>query len=89
MYVTNKVEIFGRWEYGWWDFDNQDFAALNLATFGVNYYIDGHDVKWTTDLGIAFSIVDQTWDSDIAGWRRDNRGSEPQVVFRTQFQLLF
>ena len=25
----------------------------------------------------------------IAGWRLDSRDAEPQVVFRTQFQLLF
>jgi len=89
LYLTDNVEIFARWEYGWWLFDNANFNDLHEATFGVNYYIHGHDVKWTTDLGVALGKIDVNWQADIAGWRRDFPGSEPQVVFRTQIQLLF
>lgn len=91
VYMTPKLEFYGRWEYGWWDFANADFHDLNALTLGANYYLDGHDVKWTTDIGFGISPIDQNWDSSIAGWRQDPRGqgAEPQIVFRTQFQLLF
>lgn len=88
-YFTPKIEAFARWEYAWYSTDAATFADLNLATFGVNYYIDGHDLKWTTDIGFGASKVDSAWDSDIAGWRQDADDAEPQIVFRTQFQLLF
>jgi hypothetical protein len=88
-YITPRVEVFTRWEYGWWDIDTVNFPDLNLSTFGVNYYIDGHDLKWTTDLGWGWGRVGNNWDADIAGYRPDIIEDEPQVVFRTQFQLLF
>ncbi|MBT8484651.1 MAG: hypothetical protein HKO59_10015 [Phycisphaerales bacterium] len=89
FYMTPKVEVFARWEYGWWRFSNFDFSDLHAVTLGVNYYIDGHDLKWTTDIGFGVGKIDQNWEADIAGWRQDADSAEPQVVFRTQFQLLF
>jgi hypothetical protein len=59
---------------------------MNLLTAGVNWYLDGQDVKWTTDLG--WSITDlHPWFADLeAGWR-PSRSDE--IVFRTQLQLMF
>jgi hypothetical protein len=92
VYVTPKLELFSRWEYGWWD-ANFEFSDLNLITFGVNYYIDGHDLKWTTDIGFTLGPLDQNWyggqNNDIAGYRINLSSNEPEIVFRTQFQLLF
>lgn len=88
-YFTPKLEAYARWEYGWYETDAARFADLNMLTLGVNYYLDGHDLKWTTDIGFGAGRVDQPWDSDIAGWRQDIADAEPQIVFRTQFQLLF
>jgi len=65
------------------------FDTLNVATVGVTYYIDGHDAKWTTDFGVGFTEVDTAFDSDIAGFRTDQDDMQFQIVFRTQFQLLF
>lgn len=97
VYVTSKTEVFIRGEYA--NLDNssggfRDLADLNLVTAGVNYYIDGHDLKWTTDIGFGISQIEDasgaTFASDLAGWRSELTGeSRPQVVFRTQFQLLF
>jgi hypothetical protein len=87
-YVAPKAELFARWEYGWLDFTT-DFSDLHVTTVGVNYYLDGHDLKWTTDIGVGFGPIDSTWDSNIAGWRQDLEGSDPQIVFRTQLQLVF
>ena len=91
VYVTPKVEVFSRFEYGFWDIDSgtASFSVLSVITVGANYYLDGHDVKWTTDIGFGIDRVDTNFDSDIAGYRNDPIEAEPQVVFRTQFQLLF
>jgi hypothetical protein len=89
VYFTPRLEVFSRYEYGWWDFDGQDFADLHVITFGANYYLKGHDAKWTTDIGFGIGRTEGNWDSDLAGWREDAGRSEPQIVFRTQFQLLF
>lgn len=93
-YVSNKTEIFIRGEYGQLDGQSGstiNVSDLNLVSVGVNYYMDGHDLKWTTDIGFGISQVEGTvFSSDIAGWRSETTAeSRPQVVFRTQFQLLF
>ena len=62
---------------------------MHVIEFGANYYLDGHDLKWSTDIGFGISKIDLPWDSDLAGWRNDVDGAEPQIVFKTQFQLLF
>lgn len=89
MYLSPKWEIFGRWEYAFFDTPSADFTNLSVLTLGANYYIDGHDVKLTIDMGFGLDAVDQPFDFDIAGYRLDQAESEPQIVFRTQFQLLF
>jgi len=88
-YFTPKLEFFARWEYGWWDTAAASFPDLNLLTIGANYYFDGHDLKLSMDFGYGFSVIDDAWDSDIAQWRPESAPNDPQIVFRTQFQLLF
>ncbi|MCH8150876.1 MAG: hypothetical protein IH830_00700 [Planctomycetes bacterium] len=88
-YLTPKFEAFARFEYGVFDFEALDFDDVSLLTLGGNYYFDGHDAKLSADIGFGLSQIESAWDSDIAGWRRDLAGSEPQVVIRTQLQLLF
>ncbi len=88
-YITPKFELFTRAEYGLFDIEFANFANLYLITFGGNYYFDGHDLKFSADIGLGISQVASDWDSDLAGWRTDGRGADPQVVIRTQFQLLF
>ena len=88
-YFTPKFEYFARFEYGLMDAETVNFANLYLVTFGGNYYFDGHDLKLTADIGFGMSQVANNWNSDIAGWRTDGSIDEPQVVLRTQFQLLF
>ncbi|MEM7230274.1 MAG: porin [Planctomycetota bacterium] len=89
MYLSPKWEAFARFEYGWWDFDLNNFADLNLLTIGANYYIDGHDIKWSTDMGFGLATIDTNWATDITGFRSEVNNNAPQVVFRTQLQLLF
>jgi hypothetical protein len=95
VYVMPKVEMFGRYEFAYIAGVNDsavvnpalvDPDPLNLFTLGVNWYLDGQDLKWTTDLG--WSITDLSpWYADVnAGWR-PSRANE--IVFRTQLQLMF
>ena len=97
VYLMPKVELFGRYEFAYiTGYDSAevtatndqlgDVAPMNLLTAGVNWYLDGQDLKWTTDLG--WSITDlHPWFADLnAGWR-PSRANE--IVFRTQLQLMF
>jgi hypothetical protein len=95
VYIAPKWEVFIRGEYAWVDVHDQDFEPLAIATLGTNYYFQGQNLKWSTDIGIAFNRVENVYagstGADITGWRIDprNSGADPQIVFRTQFQLLF
>ena len=93
-YVAPKMELFGRYEFALIDgitnpAVGQDLLnpdPLNLLTVGFNWYLDGQDLKWTTDLGWAIGPV-HPWFADIeAGWRPS---ASDEVVFRTQLQLMF
>lgn len=97
VYLMPKVELFGRYEFAYiTGYDSAevtatndqlgDVAPMNLLTAGINWYLDGQDLKWTTDLG--WSITDlHPWFADLnAGWR-PSRANE--IVFRTQLQLMF
>jgi hypothetical protein len=90
------MELFGRYEFAMIDgIDASDptiaglssnIDPLNLLTVGFNWYLDGQDLKWTTDLGWAITAV-HPWFADIeAGWRPS---ASDEVVFRTQLQLMF
>ncbi|MCA9291304.1 MAG: hypothetical protein KDA25_09250 [Phycisphaerales bacterium] len=89
LYIAPKVELYARYEWGTIDQRGVDYPVYGLATLGANYYIDGHDLKLSADVLVALTSVHFLWDSEIAGTRPDNRGDEPQVAFRLQFQLLF
>jgi hypothetical protein len=96
LYIMPKAELFGRYEFAYIDGGtsalngiNPEIAnpdPLNLLTIGVNYYLDGQDLKWTTDLGWAITAVNPLFSDVNAGWR-PSRSDE--IVFRTQLQLIF
>ena len=91
-----KAELFGRYEFAYIDGGsstlngiNPEIAnpdPLNLLTIGVNYYLDGQDLKWTTDLGWAITAVNPLFSDVNAGWRPSQ---SDEIVFRTQLQLIF
>ena len=90
IYLTPKWEAFGRYEWGGINSNLVTFPDLQAVTFGANYYLDGQDAKWTTDIGIGLGEISDAWNSDIAGTRADGFGTdEGQVILRTQFQILF
>ena len=96
MYIMPKAELFARYEFAYIDGGtsalngiNPEIAnpdPLNLLTIGVNYYLDGQDLKWTTDLGWAITAVNPLFSDVNAGWRPSQ---SDEIVFRTQLQLIF
>lgn len=94
IYVDKKWELFCRYELGNWRATDQSVlpvtlrspGMLNLITGGVNYYIDGQDVKWTLDFGWSINELDPQWQDLPAGYRVSSPG---EFVFRTRLQLLF
>lgn len=100
VYAMPKWEIFGRYEYS--DADIPGITeitapvgvsslwngnALSIVTAGVTWYIDGEDLKWTSDVGIAFDALDGIYYNGDNGWRA--AAEELQTVVRSQLQLRF
>lgn len=62
---------------------------LSLIIIGVVKYLKNHQLKWTNDVGVALSEVTAMFANTGASWRTDTPGQDGQVVFRSQFQLVF
>ncbi len=90
MYFTEKFEGFARVEWGRFIINSEDFQKdLAIVTIGGNYYLDGQDLKLSVDVGFGLNAVSGFWNSNYAGWRSDLEDVRPQILVRTQFQLLF
>jgi len=50
-------------------------------------YFEGHNVKWTTDIGFGLEPVPVT--VPITDWRADSGSNTGQFVLRSQLQLAF
>ena len=90
LYVNPRTEVFARLEIAGINRDptGQTRAELDLVTIGLNRYLDGQDVKFTTDVGWAVGKVNGLWAFDQAGWRLTNSPKD-EVVVRSQFQMVF
>lgn len=94
LYVAPKWEVFARYELGNWRATGQrnlpvalrSPSMLNLVTVGVNWYLNGQDVKWTLDAGYAFNAISPQFGDVPAGWRV---ASSDEIVVRTRLQLMF
>lgn len=100
-YILPKIELFARYELGQLSINNEARVPmvggtstlyarenhLNLATVGVNWYIDGQDAKFTADVGYAFNSFGPSWFSGTNGWRVS--ATRDQLVARAMFQLMF
>ena len=96
MYIDPKFEIFSRYEYANWTSSNAtplsggpqfQSGPLSIVTVGLNWYIDGQDLKWTTDVGTTVgSAVGGSYVDTAAGWRGSGEG---EMVFRSRLQLIF
>jgi len=99
-YLTPKWEVFGRFEYGYANPEGivritspsgtrslDQGNALSILSGGVNWYIDGEDFKWSSDVGVAFDGVDGVWWNGDNGWRVTSEQNE--IVLRSQIQIAF
>jgi hypothetical protein len=87
FFIQEDLELYAMYEWG--DLDIDDVEELSVITFGVTKYWDKHNLKWQNDIGFGLDEVASEWASEGAGWRADPAGEDGQVVFRSQFQLLF
>ncbi|MEX0887019.1 MAG: porin [Phycisphaeraceae bacterium] len=88
--INDTVEPFVRYEQLIPDNSRMDSHTVELVTAGVNWYIRGHDLKWSTDVVWALDPLSGfAGGSDGLGLLVDSPGASDQVVFRTQVQLLF
>ena len=85
VFVTEKIELFARYEWG--DLDMADVENLSIVTIGGNYFVAGHRVKLSMDVGYSFNKMEDEW--DYAGYQVDASDQDGQVLIRTQAQLLF
>jgi len=88
FFVGEKVEIFGRYEWGDSDTGGEDFSAI---TAGVNWYIAKQQLKLSGDVGYAFNGVSPFFGGPgrSQGWRVDASDDGGQIVARAQFQFMF
>lgn len=99
-YVAPKWEVFGRYEWGNASIKGIDAIttpatastldrgnAMSILTVGINWYIDGEDLKWSNDVGFGIDSVDGVWWNGSNGWRASSQSGE--VVFRSQLQFKF
>ncbi len=84
-FLNEHWELYGQYE--WADADISGVEELSVLTFGVNRYFDKHNLKWQTDVGYSFDTMAANFAQDGSGWLPDT--DEGEVVFRSQFQLLF
>ena len=96
-FVSEDVEVFGRYEYMSYDYDgvtNADSVGkFDGFTVGANWFFNPA-VKLTVDWTINFASLDNSsansaFVSNSAGFRPDQPGETDQWALRAQLQLLF
>ncbi len=88
--IDDRVEPFARFEQLIPDSGRAGAHTVNLVTAGVNWYINGHALKWSSDVVWALnSMSGFAGASDGLGLLADNPMEKNQVVIRSQVQLLF
>lgn len=92
--VSDKLQPFARWE--WLDDDADATDDLQAVTAGVNYFLNGHAAKFTTDVVYVYegSAVSNpfgnSFSSDGLGISEFASAEDEELwVLRAQFQLLF
>ena len=106
-FISDAVELFARWE--WMNTQTTpsnvagddvafntayDGFVNNIGTIGMNWYIKGRSIKFTSDFGVSWNpqIFQQgLYGDNIAGadYRNEGENGGGQIVARTQLQLLF
>ena len=91
--IPDKFEPFARYEWLNIDSDAGSPGAVNIFTFGANYYLKKHAAKFTLDVVWApeglTSASTFGGNTSGSGQLNDSPVNEDQVAIRAQFQLLF
>ena len=87
-YITNKTELFARYETGSSTEPLFGDGELHLLTLGVNHYLDGQNLKFSADIGFSFGKVEGIFANTQAGWHTDE-SKDNQALLRTQLQFMF
>ncbi len=88
VYTSSTSEVFLRFEGGGAKQELYGGDDVHILTTGVNWYLDGQDLKVTSDFGWSFGEISQQMQNYMVGWRgSDNQNAE--WLFRTQLQLSF
>ena len=85
VFVSDDVELFGRYEWG--DDDVASTDDLSLLTFGFNKYFAKHNAKFTADIGFGINEIAGAWDKSSIGYREDASEEDGQLILRTQLQV--
>ena len=89
-FVTEDIEIFGRYDYIDYDIDaggaNADQTKYNGITFGANYFMSAN-VKCTVEWGMNLKSFGS--DNIDYGFRADVNDNKDQWALRGQIQLMF
>ncbi len=87
-YVSDTTELFMRFEGGGIMQDEMGGATIQILTSGANWYLEGQQLKVTSDFGWNFGELQGIFTNQMLGWRGSpNRNGE--WVFRTQLQVEF
>ena len=97
IYMDQKTEFFARYQWGGpYDIHRRPGAnnpfgeKYQIVQLGLNYYIDGQNVKFTIDGGVAFNEMNGVSAMNQTGWL-DGPDTEhnAQWLIRAQLQLMF
>lgn len=86
-FVTDDIEIFGRYDYANADVAGGDTTKLSIITAGANYFLSDN-AKFTADFGFSLNELG-VFASSSAGYRADLPDTDGQFAFRAQLQLSF
>jgi hypothetical protein len=97
IFVTDQVELFGRWDAIFWDDDRGFSEDTNMfATIGMNYYIskESHAAKFTVQAAYAFEDTSTLFGTGgfVEGNTRNGflgDTEEGEIAFIAQMQLVF
>ncbi|MCH2147311.1 MAG: hypothetical protein MK073_05795, partial [Phycisphaerales bacterium] len=87
-YISDNTELFMRYEAGGIKQDVFGGPTIQILTSGANWYLEGQQLKVTSDFGWNFGELHTIFTNQMLGWRGSpNRNAE--WVFRTQLQVEF
>ena len=59
IFLSDDVQAYSRYQWADSQFSGDD--DLSIVQLGINYYIHGQNVKWTTDIGYSFNQISATY----------------------------